>query len=145
MTTAADSTRLAGVRRHGTAPELAVRSAASSLGLRYTLKNRDLPGSPDLANRLRRFAIFVHGCFWHRHAGCSRATTPKSNRAYWCAKFERNRARDRNAVRALRAQGYTAVVIWECEADRLALLTLRLRPLARPVRNRNKKKSGGDS
>jgi DNA mismatch endonuclease (patch repair protein) len=126
MTTAADSARLARVRRHGTGPELAVRRAASALQLRYTLDNRDLPGSPDLANRSKQFAIFVHGCFWHRHTGCIKTTTPKTNRAFWRAKFERNRARDRSALRALRARGYAAVVIWECEVADSAMLKKRL-------------------
>lgn len=114
-TTARTSARMARVRQYGTDPELLVRAAARAAGLRYTLANRDLPGSPDLANRTRRFAIFVHGCFWHRHAGCVRATTPKSNRAFWIAKFERNTARDRASIRTLKKQGFRVLVIWECE------------------------------
>lgn len=115
-TTAAASARLAKVRRTGTAPELAVRRAASALGLRYTLDNRDLPGSPDLANRSQRFAIFVHGCFWHRHTNCPRTTIPRTNRAFWEAKFRQNRARDREAIRRLKKMGYSVVILWECEA-----------------------------
>src|SRR5579859_79851 len=72
-TTQGASKRMARVRQRGTAPELLVRRAASSLGHRYRLKNKDLPGSPDLANRSKRWAVFVHGCYWHHHAGCSRA------------------------------------------------------------------------
>jgi DNA mismatch endonuclease (patch repair protein) len=102
------------VRRAGTEPELALRRVLSDLGLRYTLRNRDLPGSPDIANRRKRFAIFVHGCFWHRHAGCRRTTTPKANRAFWEAKFEANIVRDRQAIRDLKRLGYRVVVIWEC-------------------------------
>jgi len=132
LTTTADaSARLAKVRQHGTQPELAVRRAASRLGLRYTLKNRDLPGSPDLANRTKRFAIFVHGCFWHRHVGCSRATTPKTNRAFWRAKFKRNQARDQDALWALRRRGYIAVVIWECETRKPQTNQMRLQQLTR--------------
>ena len=116
MTTAEDSSRLARVRQRGTAPELAVRRVASRLGLRYTLNNRDLPGSPDLANRSKQFVIFVHGCYWHRHAGCTRATTPKNNRAFWEAKFARNVERDTAAVEKLDAKNYRVAVIWECEA-----------------------------
>lgn len=126
-TTAQASARLAKVPQRGTAPELAVRRCVSSLGLRYTINNRDLPGSPDLANRTKRFAIFVHGCFWHRHPGCAKATVPKTNRAFWKAKFERNRARDRSALTALRARGYVAFVIWECEVADAAALVKRLR------------------
>lgn len=118
-TTAAISKRMAGVRQSGTSAELAVRKAASLAGLRYRLDNSDLPGSPDLANRRRKWAVFVHGCFWHRHAGCRRATTPKSNRDFWIAKFERNLARDHRVARELRELGYEVVVVWECEVGRL--------------------------
>lgn len=106
------------VRRAGTEPELAVRRAFSDLGIRYTLQNRDLPGTPDLANRTRRFAIFVNGCYWHRHAGCKRSTTPKSNREFWEQKFIANVIRDRRVVRQLRAMGFRVAIIWECETKR---------------------------
>ncbi len=109
---------MASVRRSGTSPELAVRKVLATYGLRYTLNNRDLPGSPDLANRSRRYAIFVHGCFWHRHSNCPRSTTPSRNREFWQAKFDANVVRDRGAIRALRRMGYSVVVVWECEAHR---------------------------
>lgn len=67
-----------------------------------------------MANRRRRWAVFVHGCFWHRH-GCKASTRPSRNREFWAAKFARNVERDRRAVEALRARGYVVVVIWECE------------------------------
>lgn len=114
-TTAAVSARMARVRQKGTAPELAVMRVARSLGLRLTTRNRDLPGSPDLANRSKKIAIFVHGCFWHRHPGCKKTTTPKRNRAFWEAKFHANRVRDRKALRSLRQLAFSAVVIWECQ------------------------------
>ena len=94
-TTRAISARMGRVRQRGTSPELAARRIVYALGLRYTLNNRDLPGSPDLANRSRRFVIFVHGCFWHRHADCVRASTPKRNRTFWRNKFAHNERRDR--------------------------------------------------
>jgi DNA mismatch endonuclease, patch repair protein len=62
--------------------------------------------------------VFVNGCFWHRHTGCSRATVPKANRAFWVEKFAANRARDARAVRALRRAGFRVAIIWECEVDR---------------------------
>jgi DNA mismatch endonuclease, patch repair protein len=133
------SRRMALVRQHGTTPELAVRRVARQLGLRYTVKNRDLPGSPDLANRSRAFAVFVHGCYWHRHVGCPRATFPKTNKEFWRDKFRANRARDRAALVALEALGLRSVVIWECETRnetslRNALLPLldKLSPRRRP-------------
>src|SRR5437762_3368768 len=92
------SRRMAAVRSRNTGPERLARALAYRCGLRFRLQNRDLPGSPDLANRSKRWAIFVHGCFWHAHEGCPKATRPKSNSAYWRAKFLSNRARDAKAV-----------------------------------------------
>lgn len=114
-TDAATSLRLSRIRQRGTKPELEVRRALSRLGIRYRVENRDLPGSPDLANRRKRWAVFVHGCYWHSHPGCSRATLPKRNRAFWEAKFEANRQRDARALQDLRARGFRTLVIWECK------------------------------
>jgi DNA mismatch endonuclease, patch repair protein len=108
--------------RRDTAPELAVRKALRDLGHRYTVKNSDLPGSPDAANRYRHWAVFVHGCYWHQHPGCPRATIPKANREWWLDKFNKNRERDERAIRELRDQGFDVEVIWECETrDSVAL------------------------
>jgi DNA mismatch endonuclease (patch repair protein) len=93
---------------------LAVRKVVHELGHRFRIHNRDLPGSPDLANRTQRWAIFVHGCFWHRHPGCGRTTTPKRNRAFWEAKFEANQIRDKRVRARLRKLGYRTLVVWEC-------------------------------
>jgi DNA mismatch endonuclease (patch repair protein) len=79
--------------------------------------NRDLPGNPDLANRASRWAVFVHGCFWHRHSGCPRSTTPKNNRAFWVAKFDANIERDKRVRQQLRDVGFRVFVTWECEAE----------------------------
>jgi DNA mismatch endonuclease, patch repair protein len=127
LTDATASARMARVRQSGTAPELVVRRAAGLAGLRYTISNKDLPGSPDLANRTRRIAVFVHGCYWHQHGRrCSRSTVPKSNRAFWLAKFARNRARDRASRRALTRMGFTVLVIWECQVSDLGRLSRQL-------------------
>jgi DNA mismatch endonuclease (patch repair protein) len=87
----ATSERMGGIRQQGTTPELAVRRALTQLGLRYRVHNRDLPGSPDIAHRGAKWAIFVHGCYWHRHDGCRRSTTPKRNTEFWLAKLRRSR------------------------------------------------------
>lgn len=111
------------VRSKHTLPEIRVRRAAHSLGLRFRLHRADLPGRPDLVFPKHKIVVFVHGCFWHRHPGCSKATIPKSREDFWCAKFERNVNRDRAAIEALGAAGWKAEVIWECEtrdADSLA-------------------------
>ncbi len=123
-----ERSRLLGrVRQARTAPEEAVAALLRARGLAYRRGVRALPGSPDFANRARRWAIFVNGCFWHRHTGCRRATLPKNNRAFWAAKFAANRTRDAVAIRRLRASGFRVLVIWECEVatcgprlDRLA-------------------------
>jgi DNA mismatch endonuclease (patch repair protein) len=106
---------MARVRQKGTAAERAVGAALRAAGRAYRLNVKTLPGSPDFANRRDKWAIFVHGCFWHRHAGCARTTEPKTNRGFWRAKFAANQARDAAALLALRAQGFAVAVIWECE------------------------------
>ena len=131
------SARMRRIRRAGTKPEIVVRRLVYRLGHRYRVANRDLPGSPDLANRSRRWAIFVHGCFWHRHEGCRRTTTPKKNAKFWQAKFDRNLARDARAVESLTANGYTVLTVWECETSDLEKLIRRLRgELSPPARDR---------
>lgn len=104
------------VRQKDTAAELLVRKAAHALGLRFRLHRRDLPGHPDLAFPRYRVALFVHGCFWHRHAGCLRCTLPKNNADYWQRKFRENQARDSRVEAELLRIGWTPTVIWECEA-----------------------------
>jgi DNA mismatch endonuclease (patch repair protein) len=133
-TTVNRSQQMAAVRRSGTNAELAVRDAARSAGLRFTVDNPDLPGSPDLANRVRRLAVFVHGCYWHRHPGCSRTTTPTTNRAFWLDKFAANRARDRRVAMALRELGYRVIVIWECRTQNRKLLARRFSRIAAEAR-----------
>jgi len=120
------SRRLGRTRQKHTQPEVEVRRLLHELGHRFRVENRDLPGSPDIANRARCWAIFVHGCFWHHHEGCSRATTPKRNRAFWEAKFEANRERDRRVAAALRRGGFSVITVWECETARPEALARRL-------------------
>jgi len=90
---------------------------------------RTLPGSPDLANKSRKFAIFVHGCFWHRHAGCYKTTTPMHNQAFWLAKFRANTERDKRRVAALKAMGFRVIVVWECQTRNESKLRSRLSSL----------------
>lgn len=111
------SDRLGRVRQSGTVPELAVRRLLRSVGVSFGSSGRGLPGSPDISNRRRRWVIFVHGCYWHRHAGCSRATIPKRNRSFWIDKFDANHLRDRRTRRQLRLMGYSVLVLWECQVD----------------------------
>lgn len=98
-----------------TKPEIAVRKALSSLGIKYRLHNSKLKGKPDLSNRERKFAIFVNGCFWHQHKGCKRNSTPKSNIEYWLPKLERNIVKQKEDVYKLHKEGWKTLIIWECE------------------------------
>jgi DNA mismatch endonuclease, patch repair protein len=123
------SLRMAEVRRSGSGPELVVRSAARQLGLRYRVKNANLPGSPDLANRSRKWAVFVHGCYWHRHQACAGASIPKRNREFWLAKFKANRMRDKRVVRELSEKGFLVITLWECETNDVSYVTAQLRQL----------------
>ena len=119
--------RMTQQRRGGTRPEVAVRRLLHALGHRFRIGNRDLPGSPDIANRSRKWAVFVHGCYWHGHAGCERATVPKRHREFWLQKFRENRARDVRKGQELEDLGYRVSVFWECECDDLKALRTRLR------------------
>src|SRR4028119_2307485 len=89
------------VKGKDTAPEHVVRKALHALGLRFRLHRSDLPGRPDIVLPGRRTAIFVHGCFWHRHVGCRRASMPAARREFWAAKFARTREREAGGIRGL--------------------------------------------
>jgi DNA mismatch endonuclease (patch repair protein) len=113
------------IRSKGMLPELKVRSLVHSLGYRFRLHRRDLPGKPDLVFGPRQKVIFVHGCFWHSH-NCKNAHVPKSNQEYWVPKLERNKTRDRNSIERLKMGGWRSLVIWECETRDEGLLKKRL-------------------
>ena len=114
------------VRGENTKPEMVVRSMAHRLGFRFRLHRRELPGRPDLVFPGRKKVIFVHGCFWHRHPGCSKATMPKSNVAMWKEKFARNVARDAEQAAALKRAGWRVLVVWQCETADEPTLEKRL-------------------
>jgi DNA mismatch endonuclease (patch repair protein) len=92
-----------------------IRKTAHALGLRFRLHRKDLPGKPDLVFPKHKVALFVRGCFWHRHPGCSKTSTPKTRTDYWQAKFAANIQRDDDAETALAELGWRVVIIWECE------------------------------
>ncbi|MDE0111068.1 MAG: DNA mismatch endonuclease Vsr [Albidovulum sp.] len=106
---------MAGIRGRDTAPEIAVRRIAHRMGLRFRVHRKDLPGRPDLVFPKHRLAVFVHGCFWHRHEGCRFASDPKSRVAFWKDKFAANVDRDARQQAVLRELGWSVLVIWECE------------------------------
>ena len=105
------------VRRRDTGPEMVVRRLLHREGYRFQLHDADLPGRPDIVFRGRRKVIFVHGCFWHRHEGCKRTTTPKTRRKFWADKFAANRKRDADAVSCLNQAGWEVAIVWECETE----------------------------
>lgn len=112
---AARSANMSKIRNSNTKPELTVRRIAHRLGYRFRLHRRDLPGSPDLVFPVRKAVVFVHGCYWHGH-GCKRGGRgSKSNVDYWGPKLSRTKARDEAAVRALEADGWSVLTLWECE------------------------------
>ena len=115
--TAERSAMMSRVRCKDTAPEIKVRRTAHRLGLRFRLHTRNLPGTPDLVFPRHKLVVFVHGCFWHRHQGCHRCTTPKTRRAFWSQKFERNVERDSQAKAALQSAGWRVLTIWECQTN----------------------------
>lgn len=119
------SANMRAIRGRDTAPELRVRRAAHAAGLRFRLQRRDLPGTPDLVFPRHRVALFVHGCYWHRHPGCRFATVPSSNVDFWTGKFSANVERDRRKAHELQENGWRVAVIWECETrDQQALPAL---------------------
>ena len=114
------------VRAHDTSAELRVRRAVHGMGFRFRLHRRDLPGTPDLVFPRYGVVVLVHGCFWHRHAGCKNASLPKSRTAFWENKFQNNVIRDRRVREELEALGWTVEIVWECETKNPDFLTARL-------------------
>lgn len=127
-TNAADSARLKRVKLKNTAPEMAVRAALRKLNLRFRY-GKGLPGTPDFVLVDYDVALFIHGCFWHRHPGCKKTTNPIRNGNLWAAKFEKNQIRDKVNCRRLRNAGWSVWTIWECQAGtrEQAITQIRLR------------------
>jgi DNA mismatch endonuclease (patch repair protein) len=130
-----DSTKrsqmMAGIKSKDTRPEMKVRRFLHARGFRYRLHARKLPGSPDMILPKYKVAIFVHGCFWHRHAECKYTTNPASNTERWASKFRQNIERDARNIAALQTQGWETIVVWECELrgcqiDRLSALVSQI-------------------
>ena len=118
---------MARIRSKNMRPEMLVRRLVFGMGYRYRLHARELPGCPDIVFRPRRKVIFVHGCFWHRHANCAIARIPKSRVEFWEAKLEGNRKRDEKNKRKLAREGWRVLIIWECQLGDAARLEARIR------------------
>lgn len=100
-----------------TKPELIVRSLLHRMGYRFRLHRKDLPGKPDIILSKHRKVIFVHGCFWHGHADCSRSKRPTSNEEFWRKKLDKNIARDKSTIKNLKELGWGVLVVWTCEVN----------------------------
>lgn len=127
LTPQARSALMARIRAKNTTPEIVVRRLLHSMGFRFRLHRKALPGTPDIVFPQYRIAMLVHGCFFHSHAGCKFAYIPKTRTKFWRAKFAANVARDRKVQRALRKAGWTPIIVWECETFQLPRLIRRLK------------------
>ena len=106
---------MAAVHSKNTGPEMLVRRFLWSKGIRYRVHPREVPGKPDIVMRKHRLAVFVHGCFWHGHKGCTRGRLPKSRVEYWRTKIDANRKRDALIADRLSKEGWRHLVIWDCQ------------------------------
>lgn len=123
------SRMMSGIRGRDTKPELQVRKFLHAAGFRFRLSPKDVFGKPDIVLPKYRTAVFVHGCYWHRHEGCRYATTPGSNTDFWLTKFAANKRRDREVAKHLLAEDWNVQVVWECD-----LSDERLQRLAEDIR-----------
>lgn len=110
------------VRSKDTTPELVVRRLLHTMGFRFRLHRKDLPGKPDIVLPKYQACIFVHGCFWHQHPRCKRATRPSSRVEFWDEKLDGNIARDKKNIRALKKLGWRVLVVWECQTKKPEIL-----------------------
>lgn len=107
------------IRSKNTKPELLIRSLLHRSGFRFRIHRRDLPGCPDIVLPKYRTIIFVHGCFWHQHPGCRKATIPETNRDFWAEKLTKNATRDFLICIELKKQGWKTIIVWQCELKKI--------------------------
>lgn len=137
MDTALSSKRSAmmrSVKGKNTKPEMVVRRLLHAAGYRFRTNCSEITGTPDLVFTKRKKVIFIHGCFWHRHQGCSRSSTPKTNVSFWETKFRRNKERDEVVRSSLQDDGWTVLIVWECEVKKVESLLERLRHFLGPTK-----------
>ena len=122
------------IQGRDTKPERVVRSLLHQMGYRFRLHSKALPGTPDIVLPKYRLAVLVHGCFWHRHAGCKYAYKPKSRVEFWNGKFEQNIKRDERSEAALKEAGWKVGIVWECETRDRVDLSARLKNILDSLR-----------
>ena len=115
------------IRSKDTKPELIVRSLLHRMGYRFRLHQKGLPGKPDIVLKKHNTVVFCHGCFWHQHPGCKRATIPKTNTDYWIPKLKKNVTRFSDVHEQLSHQGWKVLVVWECETKNIDTLTDKIK------------------
>lgn len=120
---------MSSVRGKNTKPEIKVRRTLHAMGFRFRLHRKDLPGNPDIVLSKYHTCIFVHGCFWHRHPGCHRSSTPQTNAEFWQKKFDKNVTRDKSVATQLERLGWKVIAVWECEIRDQFLLKAKLMDL----------------
>lgn len=125
------SERMRSVKGKDTTPERVVRKLVDSMGYRYLLHASNLPGRPDIVFPSRHKAIFVHGCFWHRHRCASGARLPRTRLDFWLPKLENNRKRDRRKIAALKRDGWDVLIVWECQLRNGTKLKEKIRDFLR--------------
>ena len=113
------SSNMSAIKSKNTKPEIKVRKILHSMGYRFRLHSKDLPGSPDIVLPKYKTVIFVHGCFWHRHENCKYASTPKTRKEFWNKKFTENKKRDSEIQEKIKILDWRSVVIWECETKNI--------------------------
>ena len=123
------SKNMAAIKSKNTNPEIKVRKLLHSMGYRFRLHKKELPGSPDIVLKKYKTVVFVHGCFWHRHKECKYASNPKTREEFWNKKFLSNIERDIKVRERIKAAGWKSIVVWECELKDIQKLKKRLIPL----------------
>ena len=113
------SRNMSAIKSKNTKPEIKVRKILHSMGYRFRLHSKDLPGSPDIVLPKYKTVIFVHGCFWHRHENCKYASNPKTRQEFWNKKFKENIKRDSEIQDKIKNLNWRSVVIWECETKNI--------------------------
>ena len=109
------SKNMAAIKSKNTKPEIIVRSHLYSLGFRYRIHNKSLPGKPDISNKKKKIAIFINGCFWHSHKDCKYAVIPKTRTEWWKKKLDDNKKRDQKNLKKLKSMKWNILVLWECD------------------------------
>ena len=125
------SRNMSAIKSKNTKPEIKVRKVLHSMGYRFRLHRKDLPGSPDIVLPKYKTVIFVHGCFWHRHQNCKYASNPKTRREFWEKKFKENIERDKKTQEKLKNLGWKTNIVWECEVKNREILILKLEEILR--------------